>query len=104
VGTIDRRICHEGLQSYRYEAVDVQDPATHQHDTDVLVSNAGICPFHEFLSMPHGIWERTRAVNLDGSFYIVQAVANVMKMQTPQGGAIIGISSISALVGGAQQV
>lgn len=54
--------------------------------------------------MPHGVWERTRAVNLDGSFYIVQAVANVMKAQSPQGGTIIGISSISALVGGAQQV
>jgi hypothetical protein len=32
------------------------------------------------------------------------AVANVMRDQTPQGGAIIGISSISALVGGAEQV
>lgn len=71
---------------------------------DVLVSNAGICPFHEFLTMPHALWEKTRQTNLDGSFYIVQAVANVMKEQQPQGGSIIGISSISALVGGAQQV
>ncbi|EMD42067.1 hypothetical protein CERSUDRAFT_42976 [Gelatoporia subvermispora B] len=67
---------------------------------DVLVSNAGICPFAEFLTMPHSTWERTRQVNLDGSFYIVQAVANQMKVQMPQGGSIIGISSISALVGG----
>jgi NAD(P)-dependent dehydrogenase (short-subunit alcohol dehydrogenase family) len=36
--------------------------------------------------------------------YCVIAVANVMKEQRPQGGSIIGISSISALVGGAQQV
>jgi L-rhamnose 1-dehydrogenase len=67
--------------------------------------------------MPHATWERTRQVNLDGSFYIVQgndciflkalqnllicsAVANQMKSQSPQGGSIIGISSISALVGG----
>ncbi|KAI0076057.1 NAD(P)-binding protein [Panus rudis PR-1116 ss-1] len=70
---------------------------------DVLVSNAGICPFAEFLTMPHATWERTRQVNLDGSFYIVQAVANQMKNQTPQGGSIIGISSISALVGGELQ-
>ncbi|KAJ8083870.1 hypothetical protein PM082_002636 [Marasmius tenuissimus] len=90
---------------------------------DVLVSNAGICPFAEFLTMPHATWERTRQVNLDGSFYIVQgdfndivplepnlthfftrpAVANQMKSQTPQGGSIIGISSISALVGGGMQ-
>lgn len=39
---------------------------------DVLVSNAGICPFSEFLSMPAEVWERTRQVNLDGSFYITQ--------------------------------
>ncbi|KAK7064257.1 short-chain dehydrogenase reductase sdr [Favolaschia claudopus] len=70
---------------------------------DVLVSNAGICPFAEFLTMPHATWERTRQVNLDGSFFIVQAVANQMKIQTPQGGSIVGISSISALVGGELQ-
>ncbi|KAK7468859.1 hypothetical protein VKT23_003360 [Stygiomarasmius scandens] len=67
---------------------------------DVLVSNAGICPFAEFLTMPLETYQRTRAVNLDGSFYITQAVANQMKAQEPQGGSIIGIASISALVGG----
>ncbi|CDO71620.1 hypothetical protein BN946_scf184911.g90 [Trametes cinnabarina] len=75
---------------------------------DVLVSNAGICPFADFLTMPPETWERTRQVNLDGSFYITQgdhrtAVANQMKNQVPQGGSIIGISSISALVGGEYQ-
>lgn len=70
---------------------------------DVLVSNAGICPFSEFLTMPHTTWERTRQVNLDGSFYITQAVANQMQQQAPQGGSIVGISSISALVGGEMQ-
>ncbi|KAF8521502.1 NAD-P-binding protein [Gautieria morchelliformis] len=67
---------------------------------DVLVSNAGICPFSDFLSMPVEVWDHTRQVNLDGSFYIVQAVANQMKTQQPPGGAIVAISSISALVGG----
>ncbi|KAI0778250.1 NAD-P-binding protein [Trametes elegans] len=70
---------------------------------DVLVSNAGICPFADFLTMPPETWERTRQVNLDGAFYITQAVANQMKNQVPQGGSIIGISSISALVGGEYQ-
>ncbi|KAK7058996.1 hypothetical protein VNI00_001620 [Paramarasmius palmivorus] len=92
---------------------DIADPATSSTIVaaavesfgriDVLVSNAGICPFAEFLTMPHATWERTRQVNLDGSFYITQAVANQMKAQTPQGGSIIGISSISALVGGELQ-
>ena len=69
----------------------------------MLFSNAGICPFHEFLDMPNDLWKRVQAVNLDGSFYITKAVANQMVAQTPQGGAIVAISSISALVGGAQQ-
>lgn len=34
---------------------------------------------------------------------LVLAVANQMKEQVPQGGSIIGISSISALVGGGMQ-
>lgn len=70
---------------------------------DVLFSNAGICPFHEFLSMPDDLWKRVQAVNLDGSFYITRAVANQMRDQSPQGGAIVAVSSISALVGGAMQ-
>ncbi|EJD04102.1 NAD-binding protein [Fomitiporia mediterranea MF3/22] len=70
---------------------------------DVLVSNVGICPFSDFLTMPIETWDRTRQVNLDGSFYIVQGVAKQMKQQEPQGGAIICVSSISALVGGEQQ-
>jgi L-rhamnose 1-dehydrogenase len=71
--------------------------------------------------MPHALWDRTRQVNLDGSFFVVQgeirtrtfgifltyvtssAVANQMKNQSPQGGSIVGISSISALVGGEYQ-
>lgn len=88
---------------------------------DVLVSNVGICPFSDFLTMPIETWERTRQVNLDGTFYIVQgqslikighikliqkptsAVAIQMEKQVPQGGSLIAISSISGLLGGAQQ-
>jgi NAD(P)-dependent dehydrogenase (short-subunit alcohol dehydrogenase family) len=47
-----------------------------QYSVDVLVSNAGICPFHEFLTMPHSVWEKTRQTNLDGSFYIVQGTVH----------------------------
>jgi NAD(P)-dependent dehydrogenase (short-subunit alcohol dehydrogenase family) len=48
---------------------------------DVLVSNAGICPFAEFLTMPHATWERTRQVNLDGSFFVVQGLNTVPLIQ-----------------------
>ncbi|KAJ3551602.1 hypothetical protein NM688_g4610 [Phlebia brevispora] len=106
----------EGAYTYAKVATvpgDIADPATAVKAIavgvesfgriDVLVSNAGICPFADFLTMPHATWERTRQVNLDGTFYVTQAVANQMKTQVPQGGAIIGISSISALVGGGTQ-
>jgi L-rhamnose 1-dehydrogenase len=69
---------------------------------DVLVSNAGICPFHTFLDLPAETLQRTMEVNLHGAFYVVQAAANQMRAQG-KGGAIIATSSISALVGGAMQ-
>ncbi|OWZ56686.1 glucose 1-dehydrogenase [Cryptococcus neoformans var. grubii Br795] len=70
---------------------------------DVLVSNAGICPFHSFLDLPHPLWKRVQDVNLNGSFYVVQAVANQMAKQEPKGGSIVAVSSISALMGGGEQ-
>ena len=69
---------------------------------DVLASNAGICPFHAFLDMPASVYEATIGVNLNGAFYVTQAVANQMKAQGT-GGAIVATSSISALVGGGMQ-
>jgi L-rhamnose 1-dehydrogenase len=66
---------------------------------DVFVNNAGICPFHAFLDMPAETMERTMRVNLHGAYYMVQAAANRMVAQG-NGGAIIAVSSISALVGG----
>jgi L-rhamnose 1-dehydrogenase len=66
---------------------------------DVFVSNAGICPFHGFLDMPAEVFERTMRVNLHGAYYMVQAAANRM-VEQGRGGAIVAVSSISALVGG----
>jgi L-rhamnose 1-dehydrogenase len=66
---------------------------------DVFVNNAGICPFHAFLDMPAETLERTMRVNLHGAYYMVQAAANRM-VEQGGGGAIVAVSSISALVGG----
>ena len=93
-------------------AGDVSDPAASKEfvkaavdafgSVDVFVSNAGICPFHSFLDMPVEVVDRTIKVNLNGAYYMTQAAANRMKDQG-KGGAIIAISSISALVGGGMQ-
>lgn len=69
---------------------------------DVFVSNAGICPFHGILDMPVQTLRRTMEVNLHGAYFMVQAAANQMVRQG-DGGSIIAISSISALVGGEMQ-
>ena len=70
---------------------------------DTFVSNAGICNFEEFLEISPTSFQKHLNINLSGAFYAVQAAASQMSQQQPQGGSIVGISSISALVGGAQQ-
>ncbi|KAK4205467.1 NAD(P)-binding protein [Triangularia verruculosa] len=97
-------------------AGDVRDPATgpalvtfalstfNVSRLDICVSNAGICTFTPFLSITTDLFSNTVRTNLDGAFYIVQAAAKQMALdQSPPGGSIIGISSISALVGGGEQ-
>ncbi len=91
---------------------DVADPETAKNfvaratealgRVDVFVNNAGICPFHAFLDMPVETFERTMQVNLHGAYFMVQAAANQMVKQG-DGGSIIAMSSISALVGGEYQ-
>ncbi|KAI1126632.1 hypothetical protein F5Y10DRAFT_209940 [Nemania abortiva] len=71
---------------------------------DICVSNAGVCQFAEFLTLEPDLFSRTVRTNLDGAFYVVQAAARHMaSQQQPPGGSIVGVSSISALVGGGLQ-
>lgn len=100
-----------------HQAGDVRDPATAQRlvalavehsgearRLDICVSNAGICTFAEFLDLSPDLFSNTVRTNLDGAFYVTQAAARQMALnQAPTGGSIIGMSSISALVGGGGQ-
>lgn len=92
---------------------------------DVFVSNAGVCKFEEFLeyvfllfpfplrrlgnantncSVEPPLLGHTVNTNLSGAFFAAQAAGRQMALaQSPPGGSILGISSISALVGGGQQ-
>jgi 2-hydroxycyclohexanecarboxyl-CoA dehydrogenase len=60
----------------------------------VLVNNAGISGFKDFLSITDDAWDRILAVNLTGAFYCSQAV--LPDMVDAGWGRIVNISSSSA--------
>ena len=62
---------------------------------DVLVNNAGVYPFTPFMDMTEADWDKVIAVNLKSQFLCAQGAVKIM----PEGGRIISISSIAALVG-----
>ena len=68
----------------------------------ILVNNAGICPFEDFLEMSQALWDQVLDVNLKGYFLCSQAVAKVMVEQGVKG-RIIAVSSISSEFGGSSQ-
>jgi NAD(P)-dependent dehydrogenase (short-subunit alcohol dehydrogenase family) len=64
---------------------------------DILVNNAGIIHLAEFVDFPENAFDRVQQVNLKSPFLIGQAAARVMIAQG-QGGAIINMSSINAIL------
>lgn len=70
---------------------------------DVLVNNAGICPFVDFLDMTPEVWQRTIDVNLTGPFHCTQLAAEKM-IARGQGGRIVFITSLAENVSNANQV
>ncbi len=68
----------------------------------ILVNNAGICPFHEFLTMDEKLFRRVQDVNVFGAFLCSQLIAReLVERKLP--GRFVFVSSISAWVGGAMQ-
>lgn len=66
---------------------------------DVLVNNAGICPFRDFFDIDVGLFEKVMKVNVESHYFITQAVSRKM-IESGIRGRILFISSISAIVGG----
>ena len=67
---------------------------------DILVNNAGIWTYGKIGEMSKKTWKETIAVNLDGMFYMTNAVVPIMKKQ--RSGNIINISSTAGQRGEAE--
>jgi NAD(P)-dependent dehydrogenase (short-subunit alcohol dehydrogenase family) len=61
---------------------------------DVLVNNAGVCPFVDAMGMSPEVFARTIEVNLAGPFHCTQVVARHM-IERGAGGVIIFITSLN---------
>jgi len=65
---------------------------------DVLVNNAGICPFVDVMEISTEVWQKTVDVNLTGAFICTQEVARHMVERSEKGergGSIVFITSQS---------
>ncbi len=70
---------------------------------DVLVNNAGICPFIDVMDMDPEVFQKTIDVNLMGAFHCTQLLAQKM-MDRGEGGRIVFITSLAENVTGPAQV
>jgi len=72
----------------------VQEALTHYGHLDLVIANAGITLFGEFLSYSPESFFKVMQVNLGGSFFLAQAAAKVMIRQG-NGGSILFTSSVT---------
>jgi NAD(P)-dependent dehydrogenase (short-subunit alcohol dehydrogenase family) len=61
---------------------------------DIVIANAGITLFGDFLTYPPESFFRVLQVNLGGTFFLAQAAANQMKKQA-SGGSLLFTSSVT---------
>ena len=69
---------------------------------DIMVANAGICPFKEFLDIDENLLDSVIGVNMKGAFFCAQAAMRKMT-ELKIKGRIIFASSVSAIFGGELQ-
>lgn len=66
---------------------------------DIWVNNAGIFPGSPTVDQTVDIWDRVQDINLRGSFIGAREAGKRMLAQTPQGGVIVNIASVSGYSG-----
>jgi glucose 1-dehydrogenase len=63
-------------------------------ELNIVIANAGITLFGDFLSYPRESFQQVLNVNLGGTFFLTQVAARYMKEQ-PAGGSILFTSSVT---------
>jgi NAD(P)-dependent dehydrogenase (short-subunit alcohol dehydrogenase family) len=66
---------------------------------DVVVNNAGVSHVGSILETSVADWERVMGVNARGVFLCAREAVRVMLAQQPQGGVILNMASVAALIG-----
>lgn len=95
----------ENARAYRFDISDYDEVQTamtaiaeEMGPVDILINNAGILSNHKVLDTSPEEWHRVLRVNLDGAFYLSQAV--IPEMKKKRWGRIINTSSFAAKSGG----
>jgi NAD(P)-dependent dehydrogenase (short-subunit alcohol dehydrogenase family) len=66
---------------------------------DIWVNNAGIFPGSPTLDQTVDLWDKVQDINLRGSFIGAREAARRMMAQTPKGGVVINVASVSGFSG-----
>jgi NAD(P)-dependent dehydrogenase (short-subunit alcohol dehydrogenase family) len=66
---------------------------------DIWINNAGIFPGSPTVDQTADIWDRVQDINLRGSFLGAREAAKRMMAQTPKGGVIVNVASVSGFSG-----
>ncbi|MDB5397043.1 MAG: short-chain dehydrogenase [Rhodospirillales bacterium] len=66
---------------------------------DIWVNNAGIFPGGPSVELMADVWDNVQDINLRGSFLGAREAARRMLAQTPRGGVIVNIASVSGFLG-----
>ncbi len=62
---------------------------------DIIINNAGIYPFKDYLEVDKSFYENTLDINLNSVFWMCQ---NFIRKRGSKGGVIVNISSIEAMI------
>jgi glucose 1-dehydrogenase len=76
----------------------VQETVARLGRIDILVNNAGVVAHKQLVDLEREVWDRQIAVQLTGPFLTIKHVGRHM-IERGDGGAIVNISSVSALMG-----